>query len=403
MSRMSWTLNRPLADQHTAPSRLWVAKLYYLIFFAAVGAIAPFFNVYLGAQGLTGTQIGIIGSLPPIMALLANPFWGAVADRWQIHQKVLALCTLGAGLISFPFLWISGFWPILILVVVMVFFRAPAPALVDSAVMDIVGRTGASYGRQRLFGSIGFVTVSYGLGQFLTAGNLDAMFWIHGLLLAVGCTLLALLLPIQRLGQRTNLFAGLKLMHKQAGYSSFLAMNVLMGAGAASFISFIGLRILALGGTEAQVGMAYALNSVTEIPVLFAGAALLVRFRSSHLIVVGLLGFAAVYCFMALATSPLWILAASPVLGLLYGGFWLAVVTYASKSAPVGMSATGQALVGAAQGGLGWSLGSIIGGILWDGLGGSAVFFAAASAMVAAAVVYGVGRRRAHGDAGASA
>lgn len=403
MSRMSWTLNRPLAGQQTAPSRLWVAKLYYLVFFTAIGAIAPFFNVYLGAQGLSGTEIGLIGSLPPIMALLANPFWGAVADRWQIHQQVLAVCTLGAGLLSFPFLWATGFWPILILVIAMVFFRAPAPALVDSAVMDLVGRTGASYGRQRLFGSIGFVMASYGLGQILSTRDLDAIFWIHGLLLAVGCTFLALLLPIERIAQRTNLIAGLTMMRKQAGYTSFLAMNVLMGAGAAGFISFIGLRILALGGTEAQVGMAYAFNAITEIPVMFAGAALLARFRPSRLIVVGLLGFAVVYSFMALATSPVWILAASPLLGLLYAGFWMSVVTYASKSAPLGMRATGQALVSAAQGGLGWALGSIVGGILWDGFGGAAVLFAAAGSMVAAAIVYTVGHRRAHGMETASA
>src|SRR5690606_9632685 len=314
-----------------------------------------------------------------------------------IHQKVLALCTLGAGLISFAFLWASGFWPILILVIVMVFFRAPAPALVDSAVMDLVGRTGASYGRQRLFGSIGFVLASYGLGQLLTTDNLDAIFWIHGLLLVVGCTLLALLLPIERLAQRTNLITGLKSLRKQVAYSSFLAMNVLMGAGAAGFISFIGLRILALGGTEAQVGMAYALNAVTEIPVMFAGAALLARFRPSRLIVVGLLGFAGVYSFMALATAPIWILVASPLLGLLYAGFWMSVVTYASKSAPLGMRATGQALVSEAQGGLGWALGSMVGGILWDGFGGSAVLFAAAGSMVAAAAVYAIGHRRAHG------
>ncbi|MCB0042326.1 MAG: MFS transporter, partial [Caldilinea sp.] len=294
-------------------------------------------------------------------------------------------------------LWTTGFWPILILVVVMVFFRAPAPALVDSAVMDIVGRTGASYGRQRLFGSIGFVMASYGLGQILSTRDLDAIFWIHGLLLAIGCTFLALLLPVERIAQRTNLITGLKLMRKQAGYTSFLAMNVLMGAGAAGFISFIGLRILALGGTEAQVGLAYALNAITEIPVMFAGAALLARFRPSRLIVVGLLGFAAVYSFMALATSPIWILAASPLLGLLYAGFWMSVVTYASKSAPAGMRATGQALVSAAQGGLGWALGSIVGGMLWDGFGGGAVLFAAACAMVAAALVYVVGHRRAHG------
>ena len=49
--------------------------------------------------------------------------------------------------------------------------------------------------------------------------------------------------------------------------------------------------------------------------------------------------------------------------------------------------------------GLGWALGSSAGGMLWDGLGGSAVFFAAGGAMVAAAAVYAIGHRRVHGTA----
>lgn len=388
MSRLSWLLTRPVAAPGTPVSRLWVAKLYYLLFFAALGAIAPFFNIYLSGQGLSGAQIGLLGSIPPIVALLANPFWGAIADRWQVHQQVLALCTLGAGLLTFPFLWVTGFWPLLMLVVVMVFFRAPTPSLLDSAVMDMVGRTGASYGRQRLFGSIGFVAFSYGLGQVLTARDLDVIFLLHGLLLAIGCTLLGLLLPIERVAHRTNLFAGLKQLWQQSGYPNFLIMNVLMGVGAASFIGFIGLHILALGGTEADVGMVYALNAVTEIPILFAGAQILARFRSSHLIIGGLIGFAGVYGIMAMAPSPIYILIVSPLLGVLYASFWMAVVSYASQSAPLGFRASSQALVGAAQGGLGWAMGAVISGILWDGFGGSAVLWAASGMMLLAALVY---------------
>lgn len=388
MSRMSWTLGRSIAGQRAPSSRLWVAKLYYFIFFAALGSLAPYFNVYLSAQGLSGAQIGLLGSIPPIVALLANPFWGAIADRWQIHQQVLALCTLGAGLLTIPFLWMTGFWPLLLLVVAMIFFRSPAPALVDSAVMDMIGRTGASYGRQRLFGSIGFVVFSYGLGQLLTTRQLDPIFWLHGLLLAVGCTILALMLPIERLRERADLLTGLQHLWRQPGYPGFLTMNVLMGAGAATFFGFIGLHVLALGGTEAQVGMVYALNAVTEIPVMFAGAAILARFRSSHLILAGLIGFAGVYSVMALATTPTLILLAVPLLGVLYGGFWMAVVTYAAQAAPSGMRATGQALIGAAQAGLGWALGSVIGGVLWQGFGGAAVLWAAAALMLSAALVY---------------
>jgi len=388
MSRKMSIRSRPVARQQAPSARLWVAKLYYLVFFAAIGSLAPYFNVYLGSQGLSGSQIGLLGSIPPIIALLANPFWGAIADRWQIHQQVLALCTLGAGLLTFPFLWVTGFWPLLLLVVTMIFFRAPAPSLVDSAVMDMVGRTGASYGRQRLFGSIGFVAFSFGLGQMLTTDNLDAIFWLHALLLAIGCTLLGLMLPVERISERVNLLAGLKRLLQQPGYPSFLTMNVLMGAGAATFFGFIGLHVLALGGTEAQVGMVYALNAVTEIPVMFAGGALLARFRPARLIVVGLVGFAAVYIVMAQATSPTLILLAVPALGALYAGYWMSVVSYAAQSAPNGMRATGQAIVGAAQGGLGWAMGSVIGGVLWENFGGAAVLWAAAAIMLTAALVY---------------
>jgi len=255
-------------------------------------------------------------------------------------------------------------------------------------VMDMVARTGASYGRQRLFGSIGFVLFSYGLGQLLTSRNLDAIFWLHGLLLAIGCAFLGLLLPVERLPHSTNLLAGLKQLWGQPGYPNFLIMNVLMGAGAASFIGFIGLHILELGGSEADVGLVYALNAVTEIPILFIGSAILARFRSSTLIVLGLVGFAAVYAAMALAPTPRLILAVAPVLGIVYASFWMAVVSYAAQSAPAGLRATGQSLVGAAQGGLGWAIGAVIAGIVWDVWGGSAVLLVASGAMLLAAFVY---------------
>jgi MFS family permease len=388
MGHLLGFLDRGVAGANTSASRLWAAKLYYFMFFAAIGGIAPFFNIYLDNQGLSGAQIGLLGSLPPIAALLANPFWGAVADRWQVQRGVMALCTLGAGLLTLPFLWVTDFVPLLVLVAAMFFFRAPAPALLDSAVMGILHQNGGSYGRQRLFGSIGFVLFSYGLGQILGSDDLDAIFWIHSIFLGVGCTLLGLLLPLDRAAQPTSLLAGLHQMWRQPGYPAFMWMNILMGAGAACFVGFVGLHMLALGGTKADVGLLYALNSVTEIPVLFVGRQLLARFRPSHLITVGLVGFALVYGAMAQASSPQLILWMAPVLGVVYAGFWIAVVDYATESAPASMRATAQSLVGAAQGGLGWSIGALAGGLLWGYAGGAAVLWSASLLMLLAALVY---------------
>ena len=374
-------------------SRLWVAKLYYFCFFSAIAALAPFLNVYLQQRGLSGAEIGLIASIPPLISLIANPFWGGIADRWQVHKQVMALCALVAGLLSFTFGWLDGFFALLLAIVAMIFFRTPVPALLDSTVLDMVKHTGANYGRQRLFGSIGFLVVSYGMGQFLVGGELETIFLVHGLLLAVGCALLSLLLPVNRVAVQGSLLDGLRGLLYQPSYISFTVMNVLMGIGAAGFVNFVGLRILELGGTEAQIGLGFALNALLEIPIMFRGARLMRRFSLTHLIVIGLLGFAVVYMTVAFATTPAVILLVMPLLGLFYGGFWMAVVAYANETAPAHLRATGQSLVGAAQGGLGWAIGAILSGLLWDSAGGTAVFVMASLAMTMGAVIFMVGQR----------
>ena len=102
---------------------LWIARLYYFGFFAALGAIVPFFNVYLQQRGMSGTEIGLVSALPPIIALISNPFWSGVADRWQTHQRVLATLAVVAGVASLAFIWVSSFWAILAVLCVVAFFR----------------------------------------------------------------------------------------------------------------------------------------------------------------------------------------------------------------------------------------------------------------------------------------
>ncbi len=374
---------------------MWAAKLYYFSFFAALGAIAPFFNIFLQQRGLSGTEIGLLGSLAPLVSLFANPFWGALSDRYQLHQVVLAICVLAAGILSVPFIWLNGFWPILLLLLAMIFFRTPVPPLLDTAVMGMLAQNGASYGRQRLFGSIGFLLTSYGLGQIMAADNLDLIFWVHGGLLALGCTMLSFLLPFHRHNDESgaSLWQGLRLLAGQRPYVTFLLMTVFFGFGSACFMNFVGLRLLSLGGDSGQVGLAFALNATTEIPVMFMGARLLAVLGLSNMLIVGLLGLAAAYFFAGLADSPPLVLAAMAMVGFFSGTYWMALVGYANQSAPPQLRATGQSLVGAAQAGLGWAIGGVSGGILWDLYGGTAVLLAAGTSLLIGAAIFILGQQ----------
>ncbi|HEX9925592.1 MAG TPA: MFS transporter [Anaerolineae bacterium] len=369
-----------------------VAKGYYFVFFAAIGCLVPFFNIYLQQKGLTGVEIGWLNSIAPLVALAANPFWGGVADRWQIHWQVLALCATVAGIVTLLFLPVSGFWLLLILVTALAFFRTPIGAIVDSTVMDLVKQTESSYGQQRLWGTIGFVLATFSLGQLLAQANLSLIFWLHGGLLGLGCAALSLLLPVQGTGQKTDLLAGLRVLTGQPGYLSFLIAMTLMGMGIATYVGFLGLHLLALGGAEQQVGLAWAVSALPELLPMYYGR-WFDRYSHQRLVMVGLLGFALVWVLVGLAQTPGMIIALVPGSGLCFGFFWVAAVGYASETAPPGLSATAQTLMGAAQSGLGWALGSVVAGYLWDLTNGHVVLFFAAAIMALGALIFWAGNR----------
>jgi PPP family 3-phenylpropionic acid transporter len=370
------------------------AKLFYLCYFGALGAIAPFFNIYLERTGLSGSQIGWLGSVPPLVGLIANPFWGAVVDRWQAQRLVLLIGTIVGGAVSLLFLWTNNFWLLGLLVLLLVFFRNPMSSMVDSVVVSLASKEGTSYGRQRLWGSIGFILTSYGLAQFLQISNLDMIFWLHALLLGLFCAFFSWFLPATASGGRVDLLGGVRTLLGQRSYLTFLLAMILFGAGASCFIGFLGLQILALGGSERQVGLAYALNPVGEVPVMYFGAVWVARVSSRRLLLTGLSGFTIVWSIAAWATTPLYLLLVTPLIGVCFGLTWMAAVDYANSAAPAGLRATAQALMGAVQSGIGWSVGSLLAGYLWEFADGRTLFAVAGVIGLSAALFFYWGGRQ---------
>jgi MFS family permease len=115
------------------------------------------------------------------------------------------------------------------------------------------------------------------------------------------------------------------------------------------------------------------------------------RYSHKHLILIGFLGFALFWSLAGLSQTPEWVIVTLPGIGVCFGFFWVAAVGYASQAAPPGLSATAQALMGAAQSGLGWSLGSVLAGYLWDYTNGHGVLFFCATAVVLAALIFWLG------------
>jgi len=259
--------------------------------------------------------------------------------------------------------------------------------------MDMVKRSNASYGRQRLWGTIGFVLVSFGLGQLLTSDDLSLVFWLHTVFMGIGCVVLSFFLPVERVEQGVGIKQGISVLVRQRNYVSLLIAAILFGMGMVGYVSFLALQILALGGTEQQIGLGWAANAILEIPIMYFGGRWFARYGYRRLFLLSLLGFALIWSLVGLSLTPAHVIMVVLGTGICFGIFWVAVVGYASAAAPAGLSATAQALVAAGITGLGWSLGSVTAGYLWDNISGHAIFFFSAVMALLAALIFWLGSR----------
>lgn len=381
-------------DRAELDRALWVARLYYLAFFAALGSIVPFFNVYLQARGLSAPQIGIIASVPPIVALAANPFWGALSDRWQAHRRVLALCAFAAGVISLAFIAVSTFASILLFLCLLSFFRTPISAILDSTVMSIIAvNPEVSYGRQRVFGSFGWIAASLSVGFLVGQVSIYSIFILHALLLAVVCALLSLRLPVQRVTTAINFREGLRNLIRLPEYRSVLILMVLFGAGLAAVSNFISLNVLRLGGAAALIGYVNASAATLEIPVMFMGHLWTRRFSRRAVIIVSMLGIGVIWAAIGAVTNPWWLPLFQAAFGVCFALFWPALVGYTHSNTPDGLHATGQTIAQAGQSGLGWALGSLMSGYLWA-WNPPLLFVTAGALIIMGALLFAAGTRR---------
>src|SRR5574337_73729 len=145
-------------------------RLFYLLYYGSIGASLPYLSPYLRGLGFSGAEIGTVQMVAPLVAAPAALAWALLADRLGAPARALRAATLWSlsAMAFLPLARTPG------LVAAAMFLYAPgAPAvvpLVDSVALEwLRSQPGLSYGRIRLFGSLGFIAMAQGLGLALSA------------------------------------------------------------------------------------------------------------------------------------------------------------------------------------------------------------------------------------------
>ena len=85
--------------------KTWLPTAYYYFFYGALGSLFPFVNLYYRAVGMDPWQIGILGGIRPLIALLFAPIWCFVSNKYKIRKIILVVSLVSWVAFTVPLLF----------------------------------------------------------------------------------------------------------------------------------------------------------------------------------------------------------------------------------------------------------------------------------------------------------
>jgi PPP family 3-phenylpropionic acid transporter len=368
----------------------------YVWFFAGIAAFTPFAAIYYRSLDFTSVQVGILAAMPAIALSLTAAMWGAVADTLAAHRLILRTA-LGLGaLLALLSSRADGFWLMFLGITLLSFSTVPLRSLMDHFAVLIGDRVGRPFGRIRLWGAFGYTTFALTLGRLMNE-QVTSFFLVAysiSLLLTLTATFALPQLPAQH---RRPMLEGVGELVRNRRLMLVLLVAFAQSVAAFMIVASLGYHITSMGGNASQVGVAFAVAAISELPVFLIGAWLYRRVGPDRLIAIIVLLYAVRMLLLAVVDSSGGVIALQAMHGLTFGGFLVVCIPRAHQLAVGRHPATVQALLTMAAFGLGNVVGSFLGGALLDHT--RAAYVGVAVLMLAVLAVYGVFTHRWDGEA----
>lgn len=371
-----------------SPLPYWRLSAFYLCYFAILGAMVPYWTVFLRSRGMSALEIGqlmAVGTLTRILAPWASAW---VGDRMRRRIVVVRLAAALMTVIFCGMFVARGFWQVALVTAAFGFFWNAALPQFEIVTLRHLGGTGNLYGRIRLWGSVGFIGVVLGGGWLLDRSGLDTLLLV--LLATMTGTLVSSLLVPDRTGPpAVQARASLRGALRHPAAIGFLAAAFLMQASHGPYYGFFSILLEDLGYTRSTVGALWALGVVAEVAVFLALTRLMPRLGAARVFQASLLLAALRWLLIGHGAASLaWLLPAQILHAATFGAFHVAALAQVQRFFPAALQGRGQALYSGLCMGGGGALGGVASGYLWDVAGAARVYELAALVALLAAVLW---------------
>lgn len=366
----------------------WRLSGFYFFYFAFVGAMAPYWALYLRSLEFNAFQIGVLMAPLHVMRMFAPNIWGHIADRTGKRVAIVQFAAL-VSLVSFIGVFLgTGFWWMLAVMSFISFFWSASLPLVEATTLSHLGDRTDRYGKIRLWGSVGFILVVVGLGWLLDHAAIRTLLWVV-LGLLVGIVLFARFIPEAEIATLEAVHTPLGHVVRQREVMALLVAAMLMAAAHGPYYTFFTIYLVDAGYSKSLAGWLWALGVICEVGVFLVMPRILKRISAETVVLITLVTAALRFLLIG------WWVDSMPV--LLFAQLLHALTFAAYHAAAIGLihryfrgrnQARGQALYNSLAFGIGGTVGTLYAGAVWQHYGGAFTFTTAAGFAGVAALVF---------------
>ncbi|MBA2943846.1 MFS transporter [Paenibacillus sp. CGMCC 1.16610] len=360
-------------------------RLFTFSFFMTMGIVVTFFPLYFDYKGYSKLQIGLLYAIGPLIGIATNLLWGFLSDRFQTVKKIMIILIIGQ-LITAILVFTAGWFSLLYICLAMFFFfQQPVNSLNDSQLMLSIRASGKSYASFRVWGSIGFAVSAGGFGLLLRhyGTGLTPILCLF----TITCTLiLVFFLKDARQSGKKMALGGMLSILRSKKFVWFLTLVIIMSVSHRFNDGFLALYMRQLGAPDSVIGYAWMASALSEIPMFFFLSKHGHRFKELPLLAFAAIIYALRFFIMGSIHNPVWIIGVQLLHSLTFGVFLITANRYLSQIIPDEYRSSGQAIFAVAWSSIAGLISGMLGGWIYDALGGSTVYVIAGCLSIVAAI-----------------
>lgn len=356
------------------PLPYWRLSNFYLFYFASLGALLPYWGLYLKDEGFSALEIGELMALVMATKIISPNIWGWIADHTGRKMAVIRVGSFASILCFSGVFWAEGYWMMALVMFAFSFFWNATLPQFEAITLNYLHDDSHRYSLIRLWGSIGFIITAVSLGPLFEWISVNSL---PGILLAI---YIAIFLSSGLIPERQSTVVHheptpIMGVLKQPKVIALLLICFLMQASHGPYYSFFTLYMEDYGYSRTVIGELWALGVIAEVLVFMVMHRLVPKYGLERLLLFALLVTSMRWMMTALFAESIAIILIAQLIHAASFGIFHAVTIAMFHQIFIGkLQGRGQALYNSISFGAGGAFGSYAAGLSWEQFGPETIY-----------------------------